>query len=212
MKEKNPSSAAQQHLNKDQRELVHPELSRYPTTVGDLTRKIKQRLITQNSGSTRRQLVIEIAHSSVPLNELLPILRSDTGNLGKHFSWVIGGLGESFPQYVAPAVPHLFEMRNQLGFPNFQRSVAKALMLAGIPESIEGAAADQLFAWLIDPNKEVTTKTYAAKALLPLTQKYPDLRGELRQILEDELPKNSISFQKTARQLLVELDRVERGN
>ena len=62
-----------------------------------------------------------------------------------------------------------------------------------------------MFKWLLNPNIIVSTKNYSLFGLFKLTEKYADLKIELKEVIEDQLDKNSNDFKKRASILLQKL-------
>jgi len=127
--------------------------------------------------------------------------------VGMRTSWMLGALSEIAPNLLSPVLPKLFELRHVCLYPGYDRSLAKWLSLAGVPASIEGEVADQLFSWLIDPKIKVAVKVFSMSALADLCKKYPELQSELRLILEEQFPDGSAGFKSRARKVLAQLDK-----
>ena len=171
------------------------------------TEKLKQELITSlaESSGTERKLWLEyIIKHETPLCELIDLLYTDHKTAIK-FSWMIGALCEIDPLRVYPVVSQIFNNRDRINLPNFDRTIAKMFYLVEIPPELEGQAVDLMFNWLLDPNIIVSTKNYSLFGLYKLTGKYADLKGELREVIEDQLDKNSNDFKKRATLILQKL-------
>lgn len=167
--------------------------------------QLKDSLVEEDTEENRRRWAEHLIRNAIPLEGLLEIALSE-GKVAMRFLWLIGGICDAKPEAVAPCVSWFFEKRHEIRVPNYERSLAKFLALAGIPEVLEGEAGTELFRWLSDPDTIVTTKTYAMRALFALSRKYPDLRHELKLVIEDQLEKNSVSFRKQAGKVLQELE------
>ena len=170
-----------------------------------LVLQLKTSLIEDDTEANRRQWAQHIILNAIPLEQLLEIAL-DEKKVAMRFLWLMGGICDLKPEVVAPCVPYFFANRHRIKVPNYERSLAKFLALAGIPEVLEGEAGVELFGWLSDPKTIVTTKTYAMQALFELSQKHPDLWNELKLVIEDQLEKNSVSFRAKAKKILKVLD------
>lgn len=169
--------------------------------------KIKQALRTSlanSSGADRTQWVESIVKQNIPLVELIDLLYLDYKTAIK-FSWMIGTMAERYPKKIYPVVTHVFENIDRIKIPNFHRTMAKMFYLVDIPEEIEGAAVDSMFNWLLNPKVIVSTKNYSLFGLYKLTEKYDDLKIELKEVIEDQLDKNSNDFKKRAKLILQKL-------
>lgn len=157
-----------------------------------------------DSDASLRKWSHTISETNVNIQDLLGLLDEDRFT-AMRFLWLMGGLVEIDPERVAPAVPYLFSKQHTINVPNYDRSLAKFCWLAGIPEEIEGEVTNDLFQWILDPKVSTSTKSFAVLALYKQTQKYEDLKNELRIVIEDQLDKNGSSFEKRAGKILGEL-------
>lgn len=170
----------------------------------NLAEQLRLSFKEDDSDANLRKWARAISENNIDLKDLLGLLDEDRFT-AMRFLWMIGGLVEFDPERVAPAVPYFFSKQHTIKVPNYDRSLAKFCWLAGIPEEIEGEVVDALFQWILDPKVITTTKTFAVQALYNQTQKYPDLKNELRIVIEDQLDKNGSSFEKRAGKILAEL-------
>ncbi|MDH4472619.1 MAG: hypothetical protein QE487_08405 [Fluviicola sp.] len=157
-----------------------------------------------DSDANLRKWARFISENNVEIEDLIGLLDEDRFT-AMRFLWIMGGLVEIDPEKVAPIVPYFFEKRHTITVPNYDRSLAKFCWLAGIPEEIEGEVTDALFQWILNPKVSTSTKSFAVLALYKQTQKYPDLKLELRMVIEDQLGKNGSSFEKRAGKMLLKL-------
>jgi len=157
-----------------------------------------------DSDANLRKWAKHISENNVDLNDVLELLHSDRYTTMR-FLWLMGGIVEIDPKRVYPLLSYLFSVRDTMTVPNYERSLAKFFWLAGVPPEMEAEVIDELFRWLINGRTITMTKSYAASALQNLTRKYPDLKKELKLVLEDQLDKNGVSFRKRAAKILLEL-------
>lgn len=159
------------------------------------------------SSENVRAWASQLAKEKPDMTGIFPLLTADHP-LGMRTSWMLGALSEIAPTLLFPILPKLFELRHVCDYAGYDRSLAKWLSLAGVPESIEGEVTDQLFSWLIDPKIKVAVKVYSMSALADLCKKYPELQSELRLILEEQFPDGSAGFKSRARKVLAQLDKL----
>lgn len=169
--------------------------------ANSIINELRASLLNDNTDVNRKRWAHHIVVNEIPLSDLQTIILSEHP-VAMRFSWMIGDLCEHEPRVVFPCVSYIFNNRHKIRIPNFNRSIAKMFYYAGIPPEIEGEAIDELFKWLVDAASNVTTKTYALLALSKVISRYPDLTNEFRLLVEDQLGKNSISFEKKARKIL----------
>lgn len=163
-------------------------------------------LAEDRSSDNVRGWAKKLADERPDMKGILPLLQAEHP-VGMRTSWMLGALSETAPEMLFPLLPRLFELRHTCLYAGYDRSLAKWLSLAGVPESIEGEAADQMFNWLIDPQIKVAVKVYSMSALADLCKKYPELQSELRTILEEQFKDGSAAFKSRSRRVLKQLDK-----
>lgn len=172
--------------------------------MSSILNKIALSLKENNSDPTRKKWAQYIIDNNIPLLELVPLIDFEHP-VGMRFSWIIGELCSLKPTIVFPVISYLFLKSDSIQIKNFDRSLAKMFALVGVPGEIEGMAIDQLFKWLTDPKITVSTKHFALWALENQLKKHPDLKNELKIVLEEQLHKNTAAFAKLVTKTLKKL-------
>jgi hypothetical protein len=158
-------------------------------------------LLQDKSDANLRQWGAQIVQQNLALVDLITLIHAEK-KVATRFSWMLGGIVERDPERVRPVIPYLFRQRKEILIHNFERSLAKFFALAGIPEEIEGEAVEALFQWLMDPKVLLSTRTFAMAALDKLCHKHPELKNELKIVLEELIQHNEGSLEKKARKIL----------
>jgi hypothetical protein len=78
---------------------------------------------------------------------------------------------------------------------------------AGLPAGMEGEALDALFQWARDPVEQVSARRFALLGLCRQAGTYPDLRSELRLVLEEQRELHTKNFQRQVDSMLNALPR-----
>lgn len=161
-------------------------------------------LIEDQSSENRKRWANYLIENQIDLKDFVDLMLSER-KLALRLIWLVGDLCEQNAAYVAPAVSAFYALKNQVKFPNYDRSLAKMFLWCGIPENREGEIIDVLFSWILDSKVSVATKTNAMLALQKIMLKYPELKQELKLVIEDQLDKNSVSFGTCAKKILQDL-------
>jgi hypothetical protein len=177
---------------------------RKTSTLEPLKEQLAASLKDEITEQNRKKWVQYIIENDVPLLQLADLILREK-KVAMHFSWMVGELCDKVPDRVFPAVSYFFSVKDKVQFQNYDRSIAKVLWLAGVPEEIEGEAIDTLFKWLLDPKVIVSTKAYSLSAIAKMTTKYPELKNELLLVIEDQMDKSSAAFKARARMVMKEI-------
>ena len=159
-----------------------------------------------DSRSEQRKLwAAEVVERNIPVVSLLSIF--DSGDqTAQRFMWLLGDVCERDPDRIAECLPILFSLRNEMPFPGMPRSVAKWLMLTGVPEELEPAASRQLLKWIRNPDSSIACKSYSARAVISLVKSNRLGTARVRSALATQLDHENRSYANRIRKLIERLD------
>jgi len=86
------------------------------------------------------------------------------------------------------------------------RNVTRILAEIEIPEDIEGITLDLCFQQLENPKSAIAIKVFAMTAIFNLSAKYPEIKPELKLLIEMQLPNGSAGFISRGKKILKKLD------
>lgn len=141
------------------------------------------------------------------LNELYDLAKHRDAEFNNRVSWVFNHTIESEPEWI---VPYLNDIIDWLPHKNdsTQRNMLRAVTCYGVPHKQEGLWIDFCFDILLNPDKAVAVKVHAMEIAFRLTKKYPDLKDELRAVLEQFYEESTVAFQARARKVFKQLDKL----
>jgi hypothetical protein len=154
-----------------------------------------------DTDANRRRWAAYIAENKIELVRIADLIHAERF-IAMRFMWMVGGLCETSPETVFPAIPYFFSERQRVQILNYHSSLARMFQLVGIPADMEGEAVDAMLIWLQSREENVTTKTRALSALQKLGVKYPELNREIRVILESLLGTHTTTFDRKIRKIL----------
>lgn len=164
-----------------------------------------QKYLPKSTAADRTVWATRIVKEKICLRELSDLLYFER-EVATRFLWLLSDVGDVNSAYLLKELPFLFELSSKIHHLNIRPAFAKYWSLAGIPSEHEGEAMDLLFGWLLSSDAKVTLKSNAVFALLHLTQKYPELKHELKVSLEEQVGKYSLAFDQRLRKILKELE------
>ncbi len=168
--------------------------------------------LASSTGSQRKSWALTITSENIPITSLAPLLSSG-GKTASHFTWLVSDVAIQNPERFLAELPALFDFMEK-NHPSYLSSFASwwhysrptvSSGQGGVPVENEAKAIDYLFKWFLSAETAVYIKTRALWVLVELSKKYPELKGELKLCLEDQMEKYSKEFQKRARKILAEL-------
>ena len=165
---------------------------------------IRHSLLQKNTDSNRKYWANYLSEKKISVFKIKTLILEDT-KIATPLSWVIGDLSQINPSLITSSIPYFFKHQSTIAIRNYHRCLAKMFNNCGVPKAIEGEAVEAMFLWLNDPTIIVSTKAYSMMALLKMCKIYPELKIELKEVIIDQMDKNSISFKKVGLRVLAEL-------
>ncbi len=105
--------------------------------------------------------------------------------------------------------PHLERLILNLQNPTLhdaiKRNTVRVLQDVEIPEKLHGTMAEIALTYLQNPSEAIAIKVFSMTIVYNLTKKYPELKEELRFILEEQMPFQSAGFRSRAGKIMRDL-------
>ena len=128
-------------------------------------------------------------------------------------AWAMDVCLEKHPNLLTPYVESLIKALSAVkdpdrvgenGFHNngVKRLSLKALASRSIPEKYEGEMVDLCFRWMQASDVPVAIKVHCMQILANITERHPDLAEELRTVIIEQIPRNSVGFSSRGRKIL----------
>jgi hypothetical protein len=87
-----------------------------------------------------------------------------------------------------------------------KRNIMRLLQDIEIPKQLYGTLTDKCFT-LMDPKETIAVRVFSMSVLASIAKQEPDLKRELRIVIEDQLPYASAGFLSRAKKVLKEISR-----
>ncbi len=148
-------------------------------------------------------LVRWIGHDAERVAALLDIFMGPDYRLTQRSAWVVGHVGKQVPYLLAPWLPQLVAMlRQPKTHPAVQRNILNIFEAIDIPVALQDELADCCFQYLADPQAAAAVRACAITILDKICARVPELRPELRLLLEEHWEHAAASFRSRARKVL----------
>lgn len=110
------------------------------------------------------------------------------------------------PEMIYPHVKDLVEALHKKNVHDAViRNSVRVLQEIQIPEKYQGQVMDACFQFLEKPTTAVAIKAFSLTTLFNLSKKYPEVKSELKLIIEDSLEHETAAFKSRAKKILPKL-------
>ena len=149
-----------------------------------------------------------IGDSKKEFGRLMNIVLHGLEPVVQRAAWAMDTCLEANPVFLSPYVETLIEALPHFSNNGVIRQVVKALASCDIPEEYEGQLADFCFCRLQSAEAPVAVKVHCMQILANITVRHPDLAGELRTVIIEQMPRNSVGFASRGRKILKQLSQL----
>jgi hypothetical protein len=126
-------------------------------------------------------------------------------------AWSLSIIAEQHPKLLAPHLKKLLDFLSKSGIhDSVKRNTMRLLQFIDIPKRNYGQVAELGFAYLQSKKEPIAVKVFAMTVLARIVKDEPDLRIELKMIIEDQLPYSSAAFISRAKKVLKEIDKLSK--
>lgn len=158
-------------------------------------------------GKYSKEQVLElrdyIGADTTRFDELLQLFLHSEPRITQRASWALMHCADKQPQLMIPHLDILLQNLRREGLhPSIKRNTIRAIERIDLPEDLLGEAADICFTFLADINETVAVRAFSMGVIWNICQKEPDLRHELRLLIEEFMPYGTSGFKSRGRKIL----------
>jgi len=166
---------------------------------------IKDSLIQISSKENAESIAQYIGADPDRFTELMALFLGDEYRLTQRAAWVLSKCIDQHPWLLSPYLEKvIYNLQGDVSVA-VKRNTVRILQNIDIPEDLMGPLADVCFQFLESGEEAVAVKVFSMTILFNITKKEPDLKNELRLLIEDQLPYGSAGFKSRAKKILPHL-------
>lgn len=180
--------------------LVYKSVTRY-FCIMDL-----KTVLNENFSKPQCNEVVKwVGNNQKRFDELFGFVYRDQDRIAAKAAWI--------SDYCVEAHPHLIEKHMDsvvVALPNFkqqgvQRSIVRMISRLPLPCSNLGLLLNTCLNWLSDSAITVAVKVHCMEIAANIANQEPAIKPELKAVIEQELPKNTVAFASRAKRILPKL-------
>ena len=164
---------------------------------------LRKELLKEHNKQHTHKIADYVGDSPIRFKALIDLFLSDSYRLAQRAAWPLMYCSEAHPSLVIPYLPKLLKMLQQPELNDtLKRNIIRSLQFTDIPKKHQGLVADSCFTLLADPKEAIAVRVFSMTVLANLAKEQPDLRKELKIIIEDQMPYASAAFISRGRKIL----------
>lgn len=166
----------------------------------------KKNLIEQLSGELSRRNTDYIAHwigeNPKRYKQIMEIVFAESPGIQMRAAWVISVVSDKYPILFKTYTHRVISNIKKFEHSGTRRLLLRQLAAIEIPEKHYGKVYDTCFNWLMSKDEPPAVKVYCMQILVNIAEKLPDLKREIRLILEELANHESPAIKSRSKLLL----------
>ncbi|HEX8517663.1 MAG TPA: hypothetical protein VF868_15805 [Bacteroidia bacterium] len=143
-----------------------------------------------------------VGNDPAEFKKIVEIIYSAKAPLPQRASWLLAVVSQKYPELITPFVPKFINTITGFNVDGIKRNMLNALVTQKIPRKLQGKTVTICFDFIMSPSETVAVKVLSLEILSHLAKEYPELKEEIKAVIEDQLPKTTIAFRARAKKVL----------
>jgi len=166
---------------------------------------IRAALQREHSKENTEKIVEYFKSDDERLSELMDIFFNDSWELVQRAAWAVGKLGEK----TNLLIPYIDQMAANIQKPGVHdaiiRNTVRTWQFMNIPDKHLGQVAQLCFDYLEKHETPIAVKVFSMVVLEKVVKREPELKNELKFLIEEQLPYGSAAFKSRGKKVLASL-------
>jgi hypothetical protein len=167
---------------------------------------LRDQILKEHSKANCNAIIKWIGGSQARFDELFDLFLNDEYRIVQRAAWPLSNAVIVHPKFIQK---HFSKLLKNLEKPNLHNSVkrntVRLLQDIAIPKKFQGQVMNLCFDYISSPDEAAAVKAFSLTILENLSNQYPEIKPELKTIIEDRWDYESAAFHSRARKILKKL-------
>lgn len=168
--------------------------------------KLRDQILKEHSKANCNAIVKWIGFSQQRFDQLFDLFLNDEYRVVQRAAWPLSYSVIAHPEFIQK---HFSKLLRNLQKPNLHNSVKRntirLLQDISIPVRFHGQVMNICFEYIISAGEAIAVKAFALNVLNNLSKQYPEIKAELKTIIEDRWDYESPAFHSRAKKIFKKL-------
>jgi len=170
--------------------------------------KLRDELLKEHTKENCMRIVRWIGDSEERFAQLVDLFINEEYRVVQRAAWPLSYVLQDHPELAKKHLPVLLDnLDNPAVGSAAKRNTIRALQTVPIPEKYHGVVMNHCFNYISSPTEKPAVKAFSLTVLENLSKIYPDIKGELKMIIEDAMPNETAAFISRAKKILARMSK-----
>lgn len=164
---------------------------------------LRETILSEHSKVNCTRIIRWIGDDQQRFDQLVELFLHDESLVVQRAAWPLGYVAIAHPRLIKK---HLGKILKNLQKPGLhdavKRNTVRLLQDIDIPEKFHGEVMNICFDYVSSPVEKPAIKAFSLSVLQKLAQQYPEIRQELKTIIEDRWDYEAAAFRSRAKRIL----------
>jgi len=168
--------------------------------------KLKETILKEHSKKNCTLIISYVGNNQERFDELVQLFLHSDYRVIQRASWPLSYIVDKHPGLIKKHFGKLIRNLRKPGLHDAaKRNTLRLLQTYPIPIKYRGEIMDTCFRNIESPTEKPAIKAFSLTILHNLSKQYPDIKYELKTVIESRWPYESAAFKSRARKILKEL-------
>jgi hypothetical protein len=141
--------------------------------------------------------------------ELMDLFLKGEYRITQRAVWIIKHCADEHAELVMPYIGSMIDRMVEANVHDaVKRNVVRILQEIEIPRRLAGKVATVCFEWLASAKEPVAVKVFSMSVLANIAKQEPDLKNEIRILIDQQMPMGSAGFKSRGKKVLRQLGKI----
>lgn len=171
--------------------------------------QLKEEILKEHSKAQCIKIVNWVGNNQQRFNSLFELFLANEYRVAQRAAWPVSYCVMANPHFISGHWKSLVDNLKKNNLHNaVKRNSIRLLQSVEVPEKYQGDIMDICFRYLGSTAEPLAVKVFSMTVLGNLANKYPEIKSELKLMIEDQLPHQTAGFKSRAKKVLKQLEKL----
>lgn len=164
---------------------------------------LRQTILSEHSKANCDTIVKWVGNSQKRFDELFNLFLNSEYRINQRAAWPLSYCVIDHPHFISKHFSRLVKNLHKPGIhDSVKRNTVRLLQHIVIPKKFHGEIMNICFQYIGSRDEPVAVKAFSLSILQDLSKHYPEIKNEIKLIIEERLPHETAAFRTRARKFL----------
>ena len=168
---------------------------------------IRKQLLNDHSKALTDRIISYVGNNQNRFNRLITIFLEGPYRITQRAVWPLSYCVINHPSLIDRHYGSILKMLTKPGIHDaVKRNIMRLLQFVTVPARHQGKVIEHCFR-LMDPKEPIAVRVFAMTVLANLASQHPDLKKELKLLIQDQLPFGTAAYLSRSKKILKQLEK-----